>query len=357
MTDRDTRNQQADWNDSDRRDRDAHRGAPGQPQQWHDESYGGGGYGGGQAGSGDCMRNRDYGSGQQGGSSGSYSGGGFGGGGQRSWQDEDARARRGGQSGGDYRDEAHAYGSGYYDDVSGRFGSFDSEDQGGRDFSGSGAVGQGYYTGRTSGGRGSYGSDRGRSYRGTTFGDVTRGANSDYHPRGYVTAGRDYIPDSAYNDWRSYGESRGFFSRAGDEVASWFGDEDATRRREQDHRQSHSGRGPSDYTRSDERIREDANDALTHDHLVDASQITVKVEKGEVTLQGTVDSRQAKRHAEDAVDHVSGVKHVQNNLRVHDDRNRSASSGQSGSSWSAGSGSSGTSATSGTTTTAANKTS
>ncbi len=56
--------------------------------------------------------------------------------------------------------------------------------------------------------------------------------------------------------------------RAGDEVASWFGDEDAARRREQDHR----GKGPAGYTRSDERIREDANDTLTEDWRVDASR-------------------------------------------------------------------------------------
>lgn len=105
---------------------------------------------------------------------------------------------------------------------------------------------------------------------------------------------------------------RGFFERAGDEIASWFSDEDAARRREEDHR----GRGPSGYVRSDERIREDVNDRLTDDWRVDASHITVAVDKGEVTLSGTVGSRLAKRRAEDLVDDISGVKHVQNNLRV-----------------------------------------
>ena len=33
-------------------------------------------------------------------------------------------------------------------------------------------------------------------------------------------------------------------------------------------------------------------------------------------LTGAVDSREAKRRAEDVVDNISGVKHVQNNLRV-----------------------------------------
>jgi len=44
----------------------------------------------------------------------------------------------------------------------------------------------------------------------------------------------------------------------------------------------------------------------------------VKVKNGEMTLSGTVDSRQARRHAEDLADEVSGIKHVQNNLRVHE---------------------------------------
>jgi osmotically-inducible protein OsmY len=119
-------------------------------------------------------------------------------------------------------------------------------------------------------------------------------------------------------DYRSHGyareddDRRGFWDRASDEIASWFGDEDAARRREQDHR----GNGPKDYTRSDERIREDANDRLTEDWRVDARNVTVTVDKGEITLNGTVTSREAKRRAEDVVDNVSGVKHVQNNLRV-----------------------------------------
>jgi hypothetical protein len=132
---------------------------------------------------------------------------------------------------------------------------------------------------------------------------------------------------SARQSWqREYGggQERGFLERAGDEVMSWFGDEEATRRREADHR----GMGPSDYTRSDERIREDANDRLTDDPRVNARNISVSVESGEVTLSGTVSSREDKRRAEDCVDAISGVKHVQNNLRID------AASGNSTSSYS-----------------------
>jgi len=106
-------------------------------------------------------------------------------------------------------------------------------------------------------------------------------------------------------------DERGFFDRAGDEVMSWFGDRDAERRRERDHR----GRGPRNYTRSDERIREDVNDRLTDDALLDASDVEVAIEDGEVVLAGEVDDRFAKRRAEDCAESVAGVRHVQNNLR------------------------------------------
>ena len=105
---------------------------------------------------------------------------------------------------------------------------------------------------------------------------------------------------------------RGMFERAADEVSSWFGDRDAERRREQDYR----GRGPKGYKRSDARIQEDVNDRLADDAYVDASEIEVAVSAAEVTLTGSVDSRQARRRAEDIAEQVSGVSYVQNNLRV-----------------------------------------
>jgi hypothetical protein len=78
----------------------------------------------------------------------------------------------------------------------------------------------------------------------------------------------------------------------------------------------HSGRGPKGYKRSDERIQEDVNERLTHDAWVDASEIEVQVKDGEVTLTGTVNSRDEKRRAEDAVERVSGVREVHNQIRV-----------------------------------------
>jgi len=83
------------------------------------------------------------------------------------------------------------------------------------------------------------------------------------------------------------------------------------------YRESYAGRGPKDYKRSDERIREDVSDRLEQDAFVDASDITVNVRDGEVTLSGTVGTRDQKRAAEDCVEAVSGVREVHNELRVN----------------------------------------
>jgi hypothetical protein len=58
------------------------------------------------------------------------------------------------------------------------------------------------------------------------------------------------------------------------------------------------------------------HDRLTDDPWLDASDIQVAVDHGEVTLSGHVDNREAKHRAERLVEDLSGVRHVQNNLRV-----------------------------------------
>jgi hypothetical protein len=80
--------------------------------------------------------------------------------------------------------------------------------------------------------------------------------------------------------------------------------------------QSFRGRGPQGYRRSDERIREDACECLMEDDYVDASEIEVEVRDGEVTLSGTVESRDQKRRAESLLEQLSGVSDVHNRLRV-----------------------------------------
>ena len=53
----------------------------------------------------------------------------------------------------------------------------------------------------------------------------------------------------------SSGRERGFFDRAGDEISSWFGDDEAERRREMDERSARAARG--DYDRGRDMPRSD----------------------------------------------------------------------------------------------------
>lgn len=84
----------------------------------------------------------------------------------------------------------------------------------------------------------------------------------------------------------------------------------------EENRYGHAGRGPKGYVRTDERIREDVCDRLSWDDEVDATDITVRVENGEVTLEGSVETRHMKRLAEDIAEGVSGVTDVHNTVRV-----------------------------------------
>jgi osmotically-inducible protein OsmY len=77
----------------------------------------------------------------------------------------------------------------------------------------------------------------------------------------------------------------------------------------------HRGKGPKNYQRSDERVKELLCERLHDDPEIDASEITVSVQGGRITLEGTVDSRRTKMMVEDVADQI-GVQDVQNNLRV-----------------------------------------
>ena len=218
-----------------------------------------------------------------------------------------------------------------------------------------------YQTGGSRGGYSQYGTDYGQesSYRtGSSYSspynrenygfgrsgqggsESERGYSSrGYQDPGYGRRGSGFTGQGAedFTDWNwnneryggrypqsergyesDYGSDRGWWDRTSDEVASWFGDDEAARRREQDARRegTYRGRGPSGYVRSDERIREDINDRLTYHAFIDASNVNVEVQDGDVTLTGTVDNRFAKRRAEDISENVSGVKNVENRLRV-----------------------------------------
>lgn len=239
---------------------------------------------------------------------------------QSGWQSDERydRGRSGGDyrgsSGGGYGSSSERYGTAGYGPArftpgGGRsFASFTGNDFGGGDFSG---------------GTGTYGHERSPVGGARAYGRGSYGAGSwgsgNYGAGSWLGANHGEWRDRDFDGGRSYdrdrGDDRGFFERAGDAVARWFGDDDGDYGRR---RESYRGHGPSGYTRTDERIREDVSERLTDDWAVDARKIEVAVSGGEITLNGTVASRDQKRRAEDLADDVSGVKHVQNNLRVED---------------------------------------
>ncbi|MDC0720352.1 BON domain-containing protein [Nannocystis bainbridge] len=77
-----------------------------------------------------------------------------------------------------------------------------------------------------------------------------------------------------------------------------------------------TGRGPRGYVRPDARIVEDINEALTYSPHIDASDIVVRVDSGDVVLSGSVDDRYIKRLVEELIEDVAGVRDVQNDLHV-----------------------------------------
>jgi hypothetical protein len=136
---------------------------------------------------------------------------------------------------------------------------------------------------------------------------------------GYGPGGQAYDQPQRNRDWAPYREEPDWVRR---QNVGYQGGGDLPRSSSQGE-QSFRGRGPRGYKRSDDRIREDVCDRLTEDHDIDASDIDIKVEAGEVTLEGTVDERRFKWLAEEIAARCSGVVEVHNHLRVKRQRDTS----------------------------------
>jgi len=194
--------------------------------------------------------------------------------------------------------------------------------------------------------------------------------------------GRDNMYRDEHDRGRGWDRSsrdrdRGMWNRTGDEVRSWFGDDEAERRRRMDEAREgrepyrgerftndrgwsdrdrewgnrdpyagaagnysdrydrpgdwnrndvypayrhgmgpFSGRGPRGYQRSDDRIREDVCDRLTYAPDIDATELEIEVKNCEVVLRGSVNTRDEKRRAEDIAEDIAGVRDVRNEIRV-----------------------------------------
>jgi hypothetical protein len=86
----------------------------------------------------------------------------------------------------------------------------------------------------------------------------------------------------------------------------------------------HVGKGPRNYTRSDGRIYEEVCERMADHGGLDASNIDVRVDNGDVILTGSVPDRRSKQLAEDLSDTVFGVQDVRNELKLQPNDNTPA---------------------------------
>lgn len=304
----------------------------------------------------------------------------------RSWfGDDEARMRRAHDERDErYRDDRHEYGGeprrqdgraegarspgewGRYDEPRGSSWSSGRERE-----SWAGAGGRGYYGQSWRGGEAGrpWGEDPGRSRWQATYDEPRWGQDSASWRQaegsgGRYAGGREGGAFSGgYGGFGGYGGSGGGYGSGGyggrsqsgawsGEGGAWSGEygSEGSRYRDDEYggagarrsgggerplaRTSYSGRGPKDYQRSDDRIREEISDRMTDDDRLDATEITIVVARGEVTLSGTVADREQKRRAEDLAESISGVREVTNNIRVardeHGERGQSTSATQAG---------------------------
>jgi len=166
------------------------------------------------------------------------------------------------------------------------------------------------------------------------FDDQRRQGSGDWQARYYPSSGT-YGGSSSYNpsyqgsssyrgertdrDYRgSYDDSPAIYheSRPGSrpyQQASGQAGQDRYRYEEQIRR---GGRPPRTYKRSDERVHDEICELVARESDIDAGEVDVRVENGEVTFTGTVEDRRSKRELEDIAERVFGVVDIHNNLKV-----------------------------------------
>jgi hypothetical protein len=167
------------------------------------------------------------------------------------------------------------------------------------------------------------GRNRGWDSSGTTRESYGQGSDwrdeHDYGQHSGSDSGNHRHPDSGRMQWRANVRDA-YYSRGAD--IDWGDDEDDRYRslrfdrNPQAQKGGHFGKGPKNWRRSDERIKEEASESLFRNPRIDASNIELDVKDACVYLRGEIDSRQMKRAAEECVERLTGVSDVRNELRV-----------------------------------------
>lgn len=135
------------------------------------------------------------------------------------------------------------------------------------------------------------------------------------HSRGYEARGWDDLDFGAGQRYQPFHVGTGMGLGTGQGTYGSGGGWDVGAH-QRDVGPSFRGMGPRDYTRADERILDDIHERLTQSHHIDARDILVDVNQGNVTLTGTVIERRMRYLAEDLVEGVMGVANINNQLKV-----------------------------------------
>ena len=168
----------------------------------------------------------------------------------------------------------------------------------------------------------------GGQYQGESGFGARSGYSGDYTGGGYLGRGSGARPQREGRSGGSFGEDpRGWHGPgASSGTGSHWGQADTDRGSARFGGQR--GRGPKNYTRTDQRITEDLCERLTDDDHVDAGGIEVQVKDGVATLTGNVPQRWMKHRAEDLAEACGGVRDVENRLRVSKDSGSSGGRGE-----------------------------
>jgi len=103
---------------------------------------------------------------------------------------------------------------------------------------------------------------------------------------------------------------KGYFENEEDQSSRWFDKNDPPQ-------PSPSGDRSSDHhSPSDERMKDELSRALADSPLLDAADIIADINEGLVVLNGSVNNEDEKQAAADIANAVSGVRDVENRLRI-----------------------------------------
>jgi len=299
------------------RNQDYYSGSRRSQQNWRDEDEDRGRYGsergGNEADAGSRGGNYDQGRVQYRRQSADYSGyGDFGRGdygGERSgWSDQGRYGQSSGYGQGDYGESR--FGQGVYGQNNYRAGGYGDREENQRGQSNYGQSRQWRGYGGSSGGAGYSGGGYGYGGESSGRGGYAQGGYGQGGESGYG-GGRTF--NEPYGEGQQYGQGGEYGGQSSGQ--GWGGPQGYGGSQGQGQSMGqHRGKGPKGYQRSDDRIKEMISERLRDDPQIDPSEVTVTVQGGKVTLEGTVDSRQVKNAIEEIAEQYGND--VQNNLRV-----------------------------------------